>query len=100
MVKGIAMVDEVTLSSKNQIVVPKGARRALDLKPGDRLTVVILDNRVVLHKKVEDPVGAFLGSSGGLRYPPDYLDREREAADGSVRLRGGEGLLIALDAGA
>lgn len=72
------MVEEVTLSGKNQIVVPKEARKALKLKPGDRLTVVILDDRVVLHKKLKDPVAAFLGSSGGLRYPPDYLDRERE----------------------
>jgi AbrB family looped-hinge helix DNA binding protein len=72
------MVEEVTLSSKNQIVVPKEARKALGLKPGDRLTVVILDDRVVLHKKVKDPVAALRGSSRGLRYPPDYLDRERE----------------------
>ncbi len=72
------MVDEVTLSSKNQIVVPKKAREALKLKPGDKIRVVVIDDRVVLHKRAKDPVAAFRGSSLGLRYPPDYLDRERE----------------------
>jgi AbrB family looped-hinge helix DNA binding protein len=72
------MVDEVTLSSKNQIVVPRRARQALKLKPGDKIRVVVVDNRVVLHKKAKDPVTAARGSSLGLRYPPDYLDRERE----------------------
>jgi AbrB family looped-hinge helix DNA binding protein len=72
------MVDEVTLSSKHQIVVPKKAREALKLKPGDKIRVVVIDDRVVLHRKNIDPVAAFRGSSQGLRYPPDYLDRERE----------------------
>jgi hypothetical protein len=39
---------------------------------------VVIDDRVVLHKKAKDPVSAARGSSLGLRYPPDYLDRERE----------------------
>lgn len=72
------MVEEVTLSSKNQIVVPKEARKALKLKPGDKISVVVMDNRVVLLRKPADPVRAARGSSMGLRYPPDYLDRERE----------------------
>lgn len=72
------MVEEVTLSSKNQIVVPREARKALKLKPGDKITVVVMGNRVILHRKVKDPVAAARGSSMGLRYPPDYLDRERE----------------------
>lgn len=72
------MVDEVTLSSKNQIVVPKRAREALKLEPGDKIRVVVVDDRVVLHRKSTNPVDAFVGSSRGLRYPPDYLDRERE----------------------
>lgn len=31
----------VKMSSKNQIVVPKAARDALSLKPGDRLAVAV-----------------------------------------------------------
>jgi AbrB family looped-hinge helix DNA binding protein len=71
-------VEEVTLSSKNQVVVPKEARNALNLKPGEKIRVVVMDNRVVLVKKSKDPVAALRGSSLGLRYPSDYLDRERE----------------------
>lgn len=72
------MVEEVTLSSKNQIVVPKEARKALKLKPGDRLSVVVVSDHVVLQKKAKDPVSAARGAALGLRYPPDYLERERE----------------------
>ena len=72
------MVADVTLSSKNQIVVPKQAREALKLKPGDKIRVIVLDGRVILQRPLEDPVAALRGALGGLRYPPDYLDRERE----------------------
>lgn len=74
----VKAVEEVTLSSKNQIVVPRGTRAALKLKPGDKIRVIVMDNRVILHRKVKDPVSAMRGASQGLRYPPDYLDRERE----------------------
>lgn len=72
------MVEEVTLSSKNQIVVPKEAREALRLKPGDKIRVIVLDGRVILQRPIKDPVAALRGASRGLRYPPDYLERERE----------------------
>lgn len=32
---------EVTLSSKNQIVIPKEARESINLKPGDRLLFTV-----------------------------------------------------------
>lgn len=36
------MVDkEVTLSSKNQIVIPKEAREFIQLKPGDKLLLTV-----------------------------------------------------------
>lgn len=71
-------VAEVTVSSDYQIVIPGEARRALGLKPGDKVRVIAMADRVVLHKPARDPVAAVRGSSLGLRYPPDYLDRERE----------------------
>ena len=40
--------------------------------------MVVVNEHVVLQKKARDPVRAALGSSLGLRYPDDYLDRERE----------------------
>jgi AbrB family looped-hinge helix DNA binding protein len=71
------VLEEVTMSSKNQIVVPKGARKALKLKPGDRISVVVMDTTVVLQRKPADPVKALRGAARGLRYPTDYLARER-----------------------
>ena len=42
---------EATLSSKNQIVIPREAREALGLKPGDKILVVVRgERRLVLQK--------------------------------------------------
>jgi len=42
---------EATLSAKNQIVIPAEARRALQLKPGDKILVVVSGERVILLQK-------------------------------------------------
>ncbi len=44
------MVVSVKMSSKNQIVVPKAAREALDLAPGDRLAVSVDGDTVRMEK--------------------------------------------------
>ena len=44
------MVVSVKMSSKNQIVVPKAAREALDLAPGDRLAVSVDGDTVSMEK--------------------------------------------------
>lgn len=41
------MAVSVKMSSKNQIVVPKKAREALGLRPGDRLLVSVRDDGVL-----------------------------------------------------
>lgn len=41
------MAVSVKMSSKNQIVVPKEAREALQLRPGDRLLVTVRDDGVL-----------------------------------------------------
>jgi len=47
----------VKMSSKNQIVVPSAARKALGLKPGERLLVNIRDDAVIeMRKAQQDPV--------------------------------------------
>ena len=50
------MPSTVKLSSKHQIVVPKQARDALGLRPGDRLLVNVRDDGVVeMRRSPEDP---------------------------------------------
>ena len=69
-------VAEVTLSSKHQIVVPQDARRALGLKPGDKLVVVSLGENVVLMKRPRSYAMSTKGAAKGL-YPEGYLEAER-----------------------
>lgn len=52
----------VKMSSKHQIVVPREAREALALKPGDRLLVTVRDDSVVeLHREPIDLVAELEG---------------------------------------
>jgi AbrB family looped-hinge helix DNA binding protein len=46
----------VKLSSKHQIVVPKAARDALGLRPGDRLLISVRDDNVAeIRRRPDDP---------------------------------------------
>jgi len=69
---------EAKLSSKNQIVIPLEARKALGLKTGDTLLIVPRGNTLTLMRKPKDYAKAILGIAKGI-YPPDYLERERES---------------------
>jgi len=42
-----------TVSSKNQIVIPREARDALDLRAGDKVLVVVRGKRVLVLQKPE-----------------------------------------------
>jgi AbrB family looped-hinge helix DNA binding protein len=45
------LMAEVTLSAQNRIVLPKDAREALDLKPGDKLLFVARADGVIVATK-------------------------------------------------
>jgi AbrB family looped-hinge helix DNA binding protein len=69
-------MEVVTLSSKYQLVLPKGARERLKLRPGMRITV--LDKGGVLFLVPQRPVRAYRGlargvSLRGLREKKDRL---------------------------
>jgi AbrB family looped-hinge helix DNA binding protein len=69
-------METVTLSSKFQLVVPRGARERLRLKPGMRITV--LDKGGVIFLVPERPLRASRGmargvSPKGLREKTDRL---------------------------
>ncbi len=71
---------EATISSKNQIVIPREAREALGVKAGDKLLVVVLDGRLVVMPKPKSFAKAIRGIARGT-YPEDYLRKERESWD-------------------
>ena len=71
---------QATRSSKNQIVIPREAREALHLKPGDKILVVVRGRRVIVLQKPKSHHDAIGGLGRGV-YPGRYLQRERENWD-------------------
>ena len=71
---------QATLSAKNQIVIPREAREALQVKPGDKLVVVVRGDRVIVLQKPKSPHAAIRGAARGV-YPHGYLEKERQSWD-------------------
>ena len=71
---------EVTLSSRNQIVVPRKAREALGVHPGDKLLIVVRGNTVVILLRPRYWTKALRGLANGS-YPEGYLREERDSWD-------------------
>lgn len=55
------MAASVKMSSKNQIVVPREARDALDLRPGDRLLVSVANDVIEMRREPRDLVSELEG---------------------------------------
>ena len=60
---------EVTVSSKNQIVLPSEVREALRIKAGDKVVVEGLGDCVIALKKAEKPYPKTLRGIGKGLYP-------------------------------
>lgn len=71
---------EATLSAKNQIVIPREAREALQLKPGDKILVVVRGEKVLVLKKPKSYHAAIRGLGKGL-YAGSHLKKERDSWD-------------------
>jgi AbrB family looped-hinge helix DNA binding protein len=71
---------ETTLSTKNQIVIPREAREALQVKPGDKLLVLTRGNRVIILQKPSSYQTAIRGLGRGV-YSRTYLQKERRSWD-------------------
>ncbi|HEY5175893.1 MAG TPA: AbrB/MazE/SpoVT family DNA-binding domain-containing protein [Terriglobales bacterium] len=74
---------EVTLSAKNQIVIPREARAALRLKPGDKILLVVRGERVLILKKPKSYHVAIRGLACAA-YPEGHLQKERRSWDRNV----------------
>jgi AbrB family looped-hinge helix DNA binding protein len=69
---------EATLSSKNQIVIPRDVRKALGLKAGDKLLVVLRGGHLIVLPKPKSFAQATHGLVRG-KYGSDYRKKERES---------------------
>ena len=69
---------EVTLSSKNQIVIPSEARKALGVRSGDKLLVVVRGNTVVILPRPSSWTKALRGLAN-KSYPECFLQSERDS---------------------
>jgi AbrB family looped-hinge helix DNA binding protein len=69
---------QATISSKNQIVIPREAREALDLKAGDKVLVVVRGKRVLLLQKPVSHRAALRGIARNL-YPSQHIQKERQS---------------------
>ena len=68
----------VTVSSKNQIVIPREAREKLHIAPGERLLVLCRDDRVILIPRPDDFVARMAGLHKEIwSEVQDFLVRER-----------------------
>jgi AbrB family looped-hinge helix DNA binding protein len=71
---------EATLSSKNQVVVPRETREALGVHPGDKLLVVVRGNTVVILPRPRSWTKALRGLAK-QSHPDGYLNQERAGWD-------------------
>jgi len=71
---------EATLSSKNQIVIPREAREALQVRPGDKLVILVRGSRVIILQKPKAHHAAIRGIGRGM-YSRSHLQKERQSWD-------------------
>jgi AbrB family looped-hinge helix DNA binding protein len=67
---------EATLSAKNQIVIPREARKALGLKPGDKILVVVRGEKVLVLQRPKSHRVAMRGMARDI-YAADHVQKER-----------------------
>lgn len=69
---------EATISTKHQIVIPREARKALGLKAGDKVLVLVHGERIVILEKPKSHRAATRGLARGV-YSATYLKKERKS---------------------
>jgi AbrB family looped-hinge helix DNA binding protein len=67
-----------TVSSKNQIVIPREAREALGLRAGDKVLVVVRGKRVLMLQKPVSHRAALRGIARNI-YPSQHIQEERQS---------------------
>src|SRR5437879_12863769 len=67
----------VTLSSKNQVVIPQEARKKLGVGPGARLLVLVKEDRIVFMPEPRHCVKPFCGRRKGVGGQGDLRPEHR-----------------------
>jgi AbrB family looped-hinge helix DNA binding protein len=68
-------METVTVSPKYQVVIPSAIRKSLDVQPGQRVRVILYDNRIEMIpiKPVEEMRGFLKGIDTSIEREPDRL---------------------------
>jgi AbrB family looped-hinge helix DNA binding protein len=77
----ISRMLSVKVSSKQQISLPSEARRRLGIHPGDRLTVQVVDDTLVLRRRPERPSERMAGIGRHIWDGVDPVERIRRMRD-------------------
>ncbi len=71
----------VKVSTKHQISVPSAARRRLGIEPGDRLSVELTDDAIVLRRRPERPSERLRGLGSDVWSGLDPIAHVRKVRD-------------------
>jgi AbrB family looped-hinge helix DNA binding protein len=71
---------EATISTKHQIVIPREARKALGLKAGDKVLVLVHGQKIIIIEKPKSHASATRSLARGV-YSRTYLNEERKGWD-------------------
>ena len=68
-------METVTVSPTYQVVIPSAIRKSLDVQPGQRVRVILYDNRIEMIpiKPVEETRGFLKGIDTSIEREPDRL---------------------------
>ncbi|HUG48954.1 MAG TPA: AbrB/MazE/SpoVT family DNA-binding domain-containing protein [Candidatus Limnocylindria bacterium] len=77
----------VKVSTKHQIAIPSRARRSLGIEPGDRLSVEISDDALILRRRPERPSERLRGLGAGAWEGVDPVRHVRQLREQGERRR-------------
>ena len=68
-------METVTVSSKFQVVIPRAIRKALDVRPGQKIQVIQYENRIelVLLRPIQEMRGFLKGIDTTVEREPDRV---------------------------
>ena len=66
-------MNQVTVSPKYRVVIPKSIREMLDVKPGKKMRIIAFDNKVIFI-----PVRLIQNARGSLKGIVATVDREED----------------------